>query len=72
MDFLYVGFGFQIQELVPTIQYLGSYMGLEARYDLPMGCTGQAQSYEETLSFQTHHGAALEYAKTLKFMSYYN
>lgn len=35
-DFLAQSFGFQIAELLPTIQYISSFMALPFNYDLPL------------------------------------
>jgi hypothetical protein len=66
MDFLYLSFGFQLDELVPTIQFVSTFMSIPFNYDLPMYAQQQNAlegHFEEFLSYQTHHPLGLEFVK---------
>lgn len=66
MDFLYLSFGFQLEDLVPTVQYVSSFMSIPFNYDLPMYAQQQNAlegHFEEFLSYQTHHPLGLEFVK---------
>lgn len=73
IDFLYLSFGFHLNELAPTIQYVSMFMNIPFNYDLPIYAQQKnslEENYEEFLSFQTHHPLGLEFAKQL--MSFNN
>lgn len=66
-DFICLSFGFQINELVPTIQYICSFMSIPFNYDLPQSAENKnclEGNFEEFLSYQTHHPLALEFIKS--------
>ena len=70
MNFTYVGFGFRFLELLPTIQFLSSFLTIPYNYDLPAGNHNSMrgnemqENYENFLTLQTHHSSALTYVKT--------
>ena len=40
-DFLVQSFGFQLEELLPTIQYVASFMAMQFNYELPTAAQGE-------------------------------
>jgi hypothetical protein len=49
-----LAFGFELQDLVPSILFLEQHL-TEFTYELPVALSeGFKDSYEESLSFQTH------------------
>jgi hypothetical protein len=62
-SFLTQSFSFELPELLPSIQYIGSLFELPFSYDIPQpGKHQQAEEhYEEFLSYQTHNREQLKF-----------
>ena len=63
-DFLMANFGFQLEELIPAIQFMSEFMGISFNYNtaaIPNEVIDS--SYEEFLSFQTHNPMQLDFVK---------
>lgn len=54
-------FGLCLQELLPAIQYVSTFMSLPFDYQLPENETGAGYNFEELISLQTHNPLQLEY-----------
>ncbi len=61
-DFLAQSFGFQLTELLPSIQYVSAFMVMPFNYTLPVVPTEQSEAnFEDFISIQTHHPQQLEF-----------
>eukprot|EP00826_Nyctotherus_ovalis_P034303 TRINITY_DN2835_c0_g3_i2.p1 TRINITY_DN2835_c0_g3~~TRINITY_DN2835_c0_g3_i2.p1 ORF type:complete len:125 (+),score=24.26 TRINITY_DN2835_c0_g3_i2:73-447(+) len=59
--FLETEFGFCLQELLPTIQYISTFMSLPFDYQMPENEAGMGCHFEELISLQIHNPLQLEY-----------
>jgi len=63
-NFLITVFGFELHELLPTIQYIAPFMALPFNYQLPTNETGTEFHFEEFLAIQTYHPLQMEHIRT--------
>lgn len=67
-NFLIYSFGFELTDLLPTIQYIATYIRLPISLELPKAVKMSKENileghFEEFLAFQTHHFYNLQYIR---------
>jgi hypothetical protein len=70
-EFLKFSFGYQLEELLPSIQYAATFFSLPISYELPHAAKLDPDNvlkghYEEFLSYQTHCQSNLKYVKNIQ------
>ena len=63
-NFLTSVFGFELHELLPTIQYVAMLMSLPFNYQLPTNESGAECHFEEFLAMQTYHPQQMEFMRS--------
>jgi len=61
--FLETDFGLSLQELLPTIQYISTFMSLPFNFQVPGNEMGAEYHFEDFVSLQTYHPLQMEYIK---------
>jgi len=67
-NFLLYSFGFELKDILPSIQYVATYVKLPLHVDMPKAVKMSKENileghFEEFLAFQTHHIYNLQYIK---------